>query len=112
MSKKNSFKLKIKGIDWTVYLQSDSAYSRSHGTDSSAIMSPEDNEIFFKKSKIRPYLVRHELFHAYISSCNTNSSNLTPDQIEELCVEVYGDHGPEMALQCDQILNFLLKKDS
>lgn len=111
MSKKNSFKLKIKGIEWVVYLQTDAAYVRSHGKDSSAIMSPEDHEIFFKKSGIRPEFVRHELFHAYLASCSTNSSNLTALQIEELCAEVYGEHALEMALQCDQILAFLLKKD-
>jgi hypothetical protein len=49
------------------------------------------------------------VFHAYIASSSTNSSSLTMDQMEELAAELFGEHGVEMMLQVDQILNFFLR---
>jgi hypothetical protein len=103
------FNAKIKGHDWKFYAQSSSTYNRKHGTDSHAITYTKDREIYFKISELSPDYVRHEVFHAYIASCSTNSSQLTKDQMEELCAELFGEHGAEMNLLVDQILNFFLR---
>lgn len=109
MSKKSPLKDKIKGHEWTFHGQTNSAYIRKHGSDSHAITYTKDRDIFFNLSSIAPDYVRHEVLHAYVASSSTNSSNLTADQIEELCCEIYGEHGPEMDLLVDKILNHFLR---
>jgi hypothetical protein len=109
MAKVRSIKIKIKGIEWAIFAQTPAAYKRKHGSDSHAITYTKDREIFFNISTLAPDYVRHEVFHAYIASSSTNSSSLTADQVEELAAELYGEHGPEMDLAVDQILNFFLR---
>lgn len=109
MAKVRSIKIKIKGIEWAIYAQTQAAYKRKHGSDSHAITYTKDRDIYFNISTLAPNYVRHEIFHAYIASSSINSSNLTPDQLEELAAELFGDHGPEMDLAVDQILNFFLR---
>jgi hypothetical protein len=106
MAKSRIYTANIKGIEWKVYAQSTAAYNRAHGTDSHAITYYKDRLIYFKLSELASSYVRHEIMHAYVASCNTNSSNLVPDQVEELCAEIYGDHGPEMDLLVDRIINY------
>ena len=109
MAKLRCIKIKIKGIEWAIYAQTPAAYKRKHGSDSHAITYPRDREIYFNKETLAPDYVRHELLHAYVSSSSTNSSSLTTDQMEELCAEMIGEHGPELFLFVDQILNFFLR---
>jgi hypothetical protein len=109
MAKLRCIKIKIKGIEWAIYAQTPAAYKRKHGSDSHAITYPKDREIYFNISTLAPDYVRHEVFHAYISSSSTNSSSLTADQMEELAAELYGEHEPDMNLAVDQILNFFLR---
>jgi len=109
MAKVRSIKIKIKGIEWSIFAQTPAAYKRKHGSDSHAITYPKEREIFFNISTLAPDYVRHEVFHAYIASSSTNSSSLTTDQMEELSAELYGEHEPDMNLAVDQILNFFLR---
>jgi hypothetical protein len=99
----------MKGIEWEIFAHSTASYKRKHGSDSHAITYPKDREIYFNKDTLAPDYVRHEVFHAYIASSSTNSSSLTMDQMEELAAELFGEHGVEMMLQVDQILNFFLR---
>lgn len=109
MAKNKVFSAKIKGLDWKFYAQSATAYTRKHGKDSHAITYTKDREVFFNANTLAPEYVRHEIFHAYICSCSINSSDLSTDQMEEVAAEIYGEHGPEMDLLTDQILNFFLR---
>lgn len=109
MSKKKSFKLHIKGLEWTVYGQSNLQYIRAHGKDSAAITYLTDREMYFNVNHFNSEFVRHELLHAYVASSGVTSSSLSADQIEELCCEIFGEHGVEMMGQADKIVNFLLK---
>lgn len=109
MKKKPPLKEKIKGYEWAFYAQSNAAYVRKHGSDSHAITYTHEREIYFNLNTMAPEYLRHEVFHAYVASCSTNSSNLDKDQMEELCAEVYGDHGPEMDLLVDKIMNYYLR---
>jgi hypothetical protein len=91
-------KIEIKGYPWTVKLltpkqfvkeaekvgmdpESDVAFTHKDGT----------REIVFKKGYLTPGTLRHELMHAIVSECRTDSVDLTPDQREELCCEIL-DH--------------------
>lgn len=109
MKKKAPLKEKIKGYEWTFHAQTNTAYIRKHGSDSHAITYPLDREVYFNLSSMAPEYIRHEIFHAYVASSNTNSSDLDKDQTEELCAELYGDHAPEMDLLVDKILNYFAK---
>ena len=109
MKKKLPLKEKIKGYEWTFHAEKSRTYSRKHGSDSHAITYTSEKEVYFNIDTLAPEYIRHEVFHAYISSCSTNSSNLDTFQVEELCAEVYGYHGPEMDLLVDKILNHYLK---
>jgi len=109
MKKKAPLKEKIKGYEWTFHAQPNATYVRKHGSDSHAITYTHEREIFFNLNSLAPDYIRHEIFHAYVASCSTNSSSLDKDQMEELCAEVYGDHGPEMDALVDKILNYYLR---
>jgi hypothetical protein len=109
MTRPKFFTAKIKGIEWKFYAQASSTYNRKHGTDSHAITYTKDHEIYFKLSELSPDYIRHELMHAYVMCCSINSSSLTADQMEEVCAEIFGEHGAEMYLMVDQILNFFLR---
>lgn len=109
MSKKKSLKINIKGLEWTVVGQTASAYTRAHGRDSAAITYLQDRVMYFNLSHFNSEFVRHELGHAYAASCGTTSSSLSADQVEELMCEIIGEHGPELIVLADKIVNFLLK---
>lgn len=108
-SKKKSLKISIKGIDWTIFGQSNASYVREHGNDSAAITYPAHREIYFNFSYVTPGYVKHELMHAYVSSSGTNSSKLAADQVEELCAEIIEEHYYEIGDISNKILSFLLK---
>jgi len=109
MKKKPALKERIKGYEWTFHAEKNATYIRKHGSDSHAITYTHDREIFFNISTLAPDYIRHEVFHAYVASSSTNSSNLDKEQMEELCAELYGDHGPEMDKLVDKILNHFLR---
>ena len=109
MKKLPALKENIKGYEWTFYAQSNSAYIRKHGSDSHAITYPVERDVYFNISTLAPSYVRHEVFHAYVASCSFSSSHLDKDQMEELCAELYGDHGSDMDLLVDKILNYYLR---
>ena len=109
MKKKAPIKEKIKGYEWTFHAEKNATYIRKHGSDSHAITYPHEREIYFNSDSLAPDYLRHEIFHAYVASCSTNSSSLSKDQMEELCAEIYGDHAPEMDALVDKILNYFLR---
>jgi hypothetical protein len=109
MKKRNPLKLTFKGVEWTLHMQSDAAYSKMHGKDSDACTYPGDKEAWFARSSMIPSIVRHELLHIYVSSSGINSASLDKDQMEELCAELFEEHGPEMMLNVDKIIDYFLR---
>ena len=110
MTTKKNLTLNILGTDWTFYLQPYATYKKEHGGDSEAVTYPSDLEVFFNKNYFTPATVRHELIHVFVASSGSNSSSLDRDQMEELCAELYGEHGPKMDLAADQIISFFSRK--
>lgn len=107
MSRKTKqLQFNIKGIDWTFYCQSNSSYIKAHGSDSEAITYTKERKVYFNKSHLQPNAVIHEVFHAYVASCGTNSSSLKPDQVEELCCEIIAEHIFEILTQMKKILEY------
>lgn len=111
MSKRRVFKRKIKDIPWSFMMQTQSAYKRDHGSDSDAITYPHDRDCYFNKSRFLPAAVRHELIHIYVASAGINSANLTADQMEETIAELYEQHGKEMQVIEDEILDFFMRHE-
>lgn len=110
MRVKKSLVMQIKGIEWTIHLQSHSSYKRKHGSDSDAIMYPDLREIYYSKEMLIPRIVRHELMHAWVESSGIYCSNMKAGQMEELCSVIIGDHGPELFHQCDKIIEYFTRK--
>lgn len=79
------FEITIKGKKWTVRILTDSRYEKICGDDSEALTKADNREILFRKKRLLPGTVRHELLHAFISESHIESSNLDSHQIEELC---------------------------
>lgn len=109
MAKLAKFTYSIKGIEWAFFVQPQRTYEKNHGKDSDAVTYPHDKEVYFNKARFLPGAVRHELMHVYVASSGTNSADLTADQVEELCAEIYEQHGPEMDMLADKLIDFFLR---
>jgi hypothetical protein len=109
MKKKAPLKEKAKGIEWTFQCQSPGVYVRAHGKDSAGITYPGDREVFFNSAYFTPDYVRHEIMHVFAASTSTSSMLKSADDAEELCAQLYGEHGPEMDLLVDKILEYFLR---
>jgi hypothetical protein len=109
MTKIKHIVLKIKGVDWKVFIQSPAAYRRMHGNDSSAISYPEDRELYFKKDHIKFGTVCHELLHSYVASSGTTSANITADQMEEHICELLEDHIFDLLNDAKKVMDFIAK---
>jgi hypothetical protein len=101
-------RLSIKGLEWGFHLQNDRAYKKTHGDDSAGIIYPDDKEVYFNKSHLSLNYVIHELLHVYYASCLTNSSNLEPDQVEDNCAEILGEHYFEIGMNAQKIIDYFL----
>lgn len=98
--------LTIKDLEWKFFLQTPAAYKRMHGSDSEGITYPEEQEVWLNKKFFSPRTIRHELMHVYVASCNTESSNLNTDQMEDHCCSIVGHHFDAIAMHCTTILEF------
>jgi len=97
-------KIQIKGATWECRLLTKKKYEKLHGYDSSAITVGNARQIDFLKADLIPGFVIHELLHAYVYECNTESSNLDPDQREELCCSILGEYIHTIVLTAFYIL--------
>ena len=79
------FEIIVKGKVWTVRILTDQQYNKLCSEDSDATTMFEKRELFFRKKRLLPGTIRHELLHAFISESHIESSNLSSEQIEELC---------------------------
>jgi hypothetical protein len=101
----------IKGVKWKIFVQTHAVYIRKHGKDSKAVVYPDDKEMYFDKSELRTAIIRHEVFHAFMCSTDTeNSSKMDSDDVEELACTVYGNNAHSLEKVTDSIVDFILKK--
>jgi hypothetical protein len=110
MTKAKFLEQTIKGVKWKIYLQSHAAYVRKHGKDSKALIYPEDKEMYFDKAELRTGIVRHEVFHAFMNSTDTeNATKMDSDDMEELACTVYGNNVHSLEKVVDNIIDFIFK---
>ena len=110
MSKIKHIILTIKGVQWKVFIQTPAAYRRMHGSDSSAIMYPEDRELYFKKDHLKFGTVCHELLHCYIASSGTMSADMKASQMEEHICELMEDHIFDLLNDAKRVIDFIAKE--
>ena len=106
--KNKLLKVEIKDINWTFTLMDNATYNNKHGKDSQGITASELLEVDFNKKYFTLALVRHELLHAYKASCCLNSTaEITAEDVEEICAEIYEYHGPAMDIKAKEIFDGL-----
>ena len=110
MSRRKYLLVTIKGIEWKVYVQNHKSYVRTNGNDSKAITYTDDREIYFDRSLVTIGLIRHEVFHAFTASTDTeHSADMTASDQEELDCTLYGNNKTAMNDIEDRIIDFILK---
>jgi len=107
-----NLKVNIKDIKWTFDILLDQEYEQKHGTSSHGITDKDALEVDFKLTSFSIRLIRHELFHTYISSCCINSINeLDENSIEELGAEIVEFHLDDIQRISKKIYKELGKKE-
>lgn len=102
----------IKDIKWTFDILMDYEYEAKHGTSSHGITDKDRQEVEFKLTSFSLKLIRHELFHTYVSSCCINSINeLDENSIEELGAEIVEYHIEDILRLSKKIYKKLAKKE-
>jgi hypothetical protein len=97
----------IKGRDWKFILVPDRRYdklyndSEEHG--SAAITLPTIREVHFRKSDWDLITIRHELLHVLYNMSLVSSTDMSIEDVQELCAEIVGHHAIEIVLWADQI---------
>lgn len=94
----------IKGKNWKFIFLTTKTYEKKHGDDSDGIADVTTRTVTFDKEVVTTGIVRHELMHVWVESSNTGSSDLKPDQVEEMCAVIFQEHGLEMCMLADQIV--------
>jgi len=110
MAKKSDLIIKVKGADWKVRLLPVKKFIKEYDDKTGAITVPKDKRIDFRKDEIRPSFVRHEIFHAFVSESNIDSTELTTNQMEELAASIMGENGIEIIQLADNVMAYLMDK--
>lgn len=108
----SSIAINIKGREWKFIVVTDKTFDKRYNPDGDAgcaITIPEDKIVFIKKSFIHLTVIRHEIMHILVFSSLVESSSLTALQVEELCCEIIGEHGPEIQLWAETVMNFFTR---
>ena len=103
-------KLTIKDVTWTAQLVPSNIYDLTYGPDSNGITELHTKTISFNVKVFSESLVRHELFHAYVSSCCVGSmTSMQHADMEELCAEIFEFHGAEILKKSKHLFKILNK---
>ena len=106
--------INIKGRDWKFVVIADKTFDKKFNAipgddDGCAITLNDDKTVFIKKSSIHLPVIRHEIMHILVFSSLVESSSLTALQMEELCCEIVGEHGQELNLWAEKVMNFFTR---
>ena len=101
-------KITIKDIPWTVQAIPEQMYLLAIGSDSMGVTDKNTREITLSRAHLSTELIRHELFHAYCSSCCIDSTHqLTTDDFEEIAAEIVGYHAEDICKTAKKLYNTL-----
>lgn len=108
----NHISINIKGREWKFIVIADKTFDKRYNPEHDggcAITISADKSVFIKKSSIHMPVIRHEIMHILVFSSLIESSSLTALQIEEMCCEIVGEHGPEIQLWAETVMNFFTR---
>ena len=98
----------IKDIPWTVKLLLDKDYEDKNGKGSQAITHKDDKIIEIKQQYLCTHVIKHELFHAYCSSCCIDSmTDLETHDMEEIAAEIMAYHAEDISKLSTKLYNTL-----
>jgi len=104
-------KLKFKGISWEIKLVQHEDYLTKFGEGSAGCTLKHDKEIYLSLKYFGMPLIKHEVLHAYSSSCCIDScTDLDAADMEEIMAEIVSYHDTDMAKDCIIIHNKMAKK--
>lgn len=90
----------VFGEKWTAFLHEPDDYEDRFGEDSEAITVTDKikkfREVHFNSEDLSEVVVRHEVFHIYMTHQYITSAHLKTDQMEEVCAEMFGFQGKDM----------------
>jgi hypothetical protein len=89
-------KVQILGNTWKVYLHSEDSFSRKFNDSDAAFVTTANKEMHFNEGELTLTVVKHEIFHSYHDAMSVHSANLTVEQEEEVCCELFAAHGDHM----------------
>ena len=101
------FTIQIKGASWRIRQLTPRKFKKEHDQNWAAVTLPDSKEIHFNGDNFLPCHIRHELLHAFVSESNTESMNMTPDDMEELCCSLVGEFSIDIIKIADQIISQL-----
>lgn len=95
--------LRINGSLWRAEFLDFKEFTKRCGDDCTAMTDFEKKRIYLHLRSATLQCIRHEIFHAYISTYNMAALDLDDEQVEELACEVFGNHGKLAIQQADQV---------
>jgi hypothetical protein len=111
----SSITLEIKGRPWSFSLLPDKRYDKLYNTgpeDASVAMTLANQYVVhFRKSDWDIITIRHELLHVLYNMSLVSSTNMSTDDVQELCAEIVGHHTLEIALWSDRIAERFLGRE-
>lgn len=107
----DSLVIQIKGANWTIRRLTTRKFTKIHDDKKCpALTVPCDREIHLNSNLHTPQFIRHELLHAFVSECNTESmTSLTIDDMEELCASIVAEYAFDIIKVADYIHEYFLK---
>lgn len=103
-----SVTMNILDVTWTFRVISDSAFTKKYGKNTEAVTLADESQVDFRRSRVLPRLIRHELLHVLVASSNVNSAQLTRHQFEELLCEITETHHHRINMITEQLLEIFL----
>jgi hypothetical protein len=107
--------IEIKGRPWRFILLPDKRYDKLHNPDpddiSAAITLPTTYEVHFRKSDWDIVTIRHELLHVLYNMSLVSSTNLSTEDVQELCAEIVAHHCSEIIVWSDRIAERFLGRE-
>jgi hypothetical protein len=102
-------KFGILGKRWTLKLLTQKAYEKRHGADSVVITYSYKRTIDVQPTGVRKEIIVHELVHAYLGEmCTKSTTDLTGDDVEEICADLFAKRGRELLDLADIIFEQLV----
>lgn len=106
--------LDIKGRPWTFVLMTDRRYDRLYNLEedtSSAITLPTIYEVHFRRSNWDLVTIRHELLHVLYNMSLVSSTDMSNEDVQEICAEIVAHHAIEIVLWADRIAEKFLGRE-